>query len=56
MNKKLSLLSVFNYLNSTPSSHNVKEGEALLNADHIVLCGITGNKGKFKIIFIQYLI
>lgn len=37
----LNLNTIFKYLNATPSSRCVVEGEEVLNAKHLLLCGIT---------------
>ncbi|KAJ8981356.1 hypothetical protein NQ317_004599 [Molorchus minor] len=36
----LSIGNVLKYLNATPDSRNFVEGERLLNASHLILCGI----------------
>ncbi|KAJ8976156.1 hypothetical protein NQ317_018095 [Molorchus minor] len=41
MDIRLSLFEVFTYLNATPASRNIGEGESILNAGHLILCGVT---------------
>jgi hypothetical protein len=36
----LSLSNLFKYLDATPASRCIIEGEAVLNAQHIITCGI----------------
>ncbi|KAJ8980253.1 hypothetical protein NQ317_019468 [Molorchus minor] len=38
---ELSEVEVFTYLNATPASRNIGEGESILNAGHLILCGVT---------------
>ncbi|XP_045468679.1 uncharacterized protein LOC123676644 [Harmonia axyridis] len=35
----LSLTEYFRYLEATPNNRNVIEGEAVLNAGHVIMCG-----------------
>lgn len=43
MNRQLkySLLDYFKYVNGTENSRTVYEGEQVVNAGHVILCGIT---------------
>ncbi|KAJ8976154.1 hypothetical protein NQ317_018093 [Molorchus minor] len=52
-NMRLLLEDYFSYLNASFSSRNVKEGEEVLNANHIILCGKT--KSTDNEIYIQAL-
>lgn len=38
---RLSLVPYFKYLGSNIASRNVREGEEVLNANHLILCGST---------------
>ncbi|EFA12075.1 hypothetical protein TcasGA2_TC006882 [Tribolium castaneum] len=48
---RLSVSEVCNYLQSTPASRNFVEGEAVLNAGHIILCGKTDAEDDWINIF-----
>ena len=52
---KVTLCKIFDYLEALPSSRNFKEGEALLNAGHIFLCGCTTRAVDDANIFALYL-
>lgn len=40
MNFVVQIADLFNYLEASPSSRCISEGQAVLNANHIILCGI----------------
>lgn len=47
----LKLRSLFKYLNATPNSRCITEGEEVLNAKHLILCGVSSVQGETHEIF-----
>ncbi|KAK9693331.1 SWIM zinc finger protein [Popillia japonica] len=46
VNMKLGLLEYFSYVSNSEYSRCVSEGEAVLNAGHVILCGKTKQEGS----------
>ena len=40
LNMYLGLEKVFNFLNAAPGNRSVVDGEAVLHAKHLVVCGV----------------